>query len=145
MSGIKAMFKNSQIMRALTHFKKEVDFKSLSGLHYIGEQFVNNARELNTYLDNTGNLRSSIGYIILNDGDIVDMNFKSKGADGETGKLKGIEIAAKVASLYPSGFVLIGVAGMEYARYVESMGLDVITGSQPESSEIKALFNEIKF
>jgi hypothetical protein len=143
MAGIKALFKSSQVMNALTQFKENADSKMLSILQYKGEEFVNKARALNTYQDDTGNLRSSIGYVILKDGEIIDMNFKADGPDGETGKLKGMEFAGKIADLYPSGFVLIGVAGMEYARHVEAMNYDVITGSQPESEELKALFNEI--
>jgi len=145
MAGIKALFNNAHIMSSLNEFKKRANENSLQTLQYVGNEFVNKARLLNTYLDDTGNLRSSIGYIILQDGKVVDMDFKSSGSDGDTGKLKGMKIAEEIADLHPSGFVLIGVAGMEYARHVEAMGLDVITGSAPESNELKAIFNEIQF
>ena len=44
---------------------------------------------------------------------------------------------------YPKGMVLIGVAGMGYAAAVESRGYDVITGSAPNSNDIKDLLGAI--
>ena len=140
MAGIKALFRSSYIMNSLEKFQKEADYKTLIGLRYIGERFVNKARSNNTYRDQTGNLRSSIGYVILKDGQIVEQNFLT---GKNIGIEKGKQFAKKLSDLYPKGFVLVGVAGMEYARYVEAMNYDVITGSQPESNEIKSIFNEI--
>lgn len=75
--------------------------------------------------DQTGNLRASIGYIVLHNGVQVAEDF--------TGVSDGIEAgrtyAAGQGADYPRGFVLIIVAGMEYATYVEDLGYDVISGS----------------
>jgi hypothetical protein len=81
--------------------------------------------------DDTGNLRSSIGFIILYDGQIVHREFKLStiGTDKTTGLDHGVEYAEKLGTEHTSGWVLIIVAGMEYASWVEALGYDVITGS----------------
>ena len=72
------------------------------------------------YLDDSANLRSSIGYLVLKNGQIVHQNMK--------GTSEGVS-AAKVAleNVPKSGLQLIGVAGMDYTSYVESKGYNVIT------------------
>ena len=40
-------------------------------LQYVGERCLNAARETNSYKDQTGNLRSSIAYVIASDGKIA--------------------------------------------------------------------------
>lgn len=128
-------------------------------LGYIGESFVVNAREkINnpayqqalseiafsrqgprveigeetpSFKDHTGNLRSSIGFVILKNGEPINQSFSEsdKGTDRETGMLKAMVVAKDLSGNFPKGFVLIVVAGMDYAAYVESKGYDVITGS----------------
>lgn len=106
-------------------------------LKAIGEQCVNEARNLPSlsrdnpaalkphqpnYIDDTGNLRSSIGYLLLADGRAEKEYFPGRGEGADRGK----ELAAKVAAAHPSGFVLVVVAGMEYAKYVSDKGYDVL-------------------
>lgn len=140
--GLRAMFGINQVRNAINSFVEEQESKTLAKLQYIGEEFVNNARLVDTYMDQTGNLRSSIGYVILHDGKIVSMNFKraSGSLDGETGRLQGMEFAAEVGREHPDGWVLIGVAGMDYAAAVEAKGYDVITGSTPTAEHLKSFF-----
>jgi hypothetical protein len=124
----------------------------LSRLQFIGEHFVRNARSNDTYRDRTGNLRSSIGYVVLRNGEQIVENFQSfppknpKAAGSKvTGNLPGAQVARgfinEVKQNYPKGLVLIGVAGMDYAAAVESRGYDVITSSsfQAESDLKKAI------
>ena len=59
---------------------------------YLGEKFVNKARLEGNYKDRTGNLRSSIGYIILLNGKIVNQNFSGK----TKGKPQGLEVNSEV-------------------------------------------------
>ena len=98
---------------------------------YAGEQFINNARLSGNYNDITGNLRSSIGYVILQDGKQININFTEAGvgSDGATGVQIGLSFAELIAEEYPKGLILICVAGMDYAAAVEAKGRDVITGS----------------
>jgi len=90
----------------------------------VGEQFIADARNNGTYTDRTGNLRSSIGYIIFKDGEPLSESFP-----GIT--KEGIDHGRKVAeaNVPKKGLAIIVVAGMNYAYYVEAKNYDVITGS----------------
>lgn len=137
--GIRALFTGKQVQNYLDRVIEEQDKKTLLSLQYMGEEFVNKARLTGNYTDRTGNLRSSVGYIILHNGKVVDRNFEGK----QVGKDQGQKVAIEVAAQYPRGWVLIGVAGMEYAAYVEAKNFDVISGSAPSAQYIKSLLSEI--
>lgn len=81
--------------------------------------------------DDTGNLRSSIGFILLYFGQVVykDFQLSPRGTDKDTGLRNGLAYAEKLGRDYSSGWAIITVAGMEYASWVEALGYDVITGS----------------
>lgn len=104
---------------------------TLNELAYIGLQFVQEARSKapteGSFNDDTGNLRASLGYIIMYNGKRVQQDFSHGSA--QEGKSKGLEFANKVGTEYPKGWALILVAGMFYASYVEGYGYDVLTGS----------------
>ncbi len=142
MANLRAMFGIKEVAKVFDNFAKEQDEKDLKVLQYAGENFVNNARSNDTYNDQTGNLRSSIGYIILNNGRVVHQNFKlsRSGDDRESGKVEAMNYASELASKYPQGWVLIGFAGMNYAAAVESRGYDVITDAANQV-DIKSYFN----
>ena len=108
----------------------------LRNLAYIGEQCLNAARQTDSYKDQTGNLRSSIGYVIVEDGRVVqasDFSPSDKGTDKATGQATGKAYANELAARFPSGLTLLIVAGMNYAAYVSAKGYDVL-----DSSELKA-------
>lgn len=105
----------------------------LMALHRAGTEFVAAARSVDTYKDQTANLRSSIGYIILKNGQQVEGHFPGDKAEGVSA---GRKIADEVGQKYSKGYVLIGVAGMDYAAAVESKGYDVITGSTPQAEAL---------
>lgn len=100
----------------------------LMNLNRIGLNFVTNARTIDTYKDQTGNLRSSIGYVITHNGVMVVNNFEA--TLNEDGREQGEQYAIELSNQTPGKYVLICVAGMNYAGYVEAMGYDVITGSE---------------
>ena len=137
--NLTAVFSAQDIERRLSSFISGKQKKILHALAYVGEYFVNSARNISTYRDHTGNLRSSIGYIIGFDGEQIKKNM--------SGSSEGINQAEKVAAeiLRKSkhGFVLIGFAGMEYAAAVESKGYDVITNSIPGATEMLSDFKRI--
>jgi hypothetical protein len=146
LNGIKSLINLNAVREVLAARVDEVQAKILEALQYQGEEFVNKARLSADFTDRTGNLRSSIGYIILNDGKTVVKNFQQseKGTDKKSGVDAAKKVATEVAREYPKGYVLIGVAGMRYAAAVESKGFDVITGSAPEDQQIKDLIGAIK-
>ncbi len=147
MAGLKAMFSLNQVRDYMQDQIDNAKAKTIEALKYAGEEFVNKARATKTYVDDTGNLRASIGYVILDDGHIIDRNFKAANQgdeDGKDGVTAGLNFVDEVSSQYPKGLVLIGVAGMSYAAAVESLGYDVITGSAPNDNDIKDLLGAIK-
>ena len=105
---------------------------AIAKLKYLGDAFVKDARDeaVGNYTDRTVNLRSSIGYVVLHDGDVIKEYFKKDKGKGE----KGVEEARKLATLLAGqnsrGYVLICLAGMEYALYVELQDYNVISGSE---------------
>ena len=88
-------------------------------LSYVGERAVNEAREHGSYTDQTGNLRSSIGYVVISDGKVEGEQKQYK--DGKEGLAKGKAMLDKLASKREGDADLHIVAGMEYADYVERL------------------------
>lgn len=105
----------------------------LRNLAYIGERCLNAARSTNSYKDQTGNLRSSIGYVIVEDGKVIqasDFAPSEKGTDKAKGQATGKAYAAELAARFPSGITLLVVAGMNYATYVSAKGYDVLDSAE---------------
>lgn len=106
----------------------------INTLAYIGEQCVNHARTVELpkgFRDQTGNLRSSIGYIIVKDGKTIQWSDFKQVKDGSEGSDSGKRFAESLAKKYRKGIALIVVAGMNYAYYVESYhNRDVLTSSE---------------
>jgi len=131
-SGFTPMFTQGDIDSFVNRFVDRAEEKLLNMLTAAGEMFVRYARESGRYIDHTGNLRSSIGYVIVKNGKIASRNFKKQdvGTEGSEDVNKAEKLARELANTHNTGLVLIGVAGMEYAVYVEAMeSKDVITGA----------------
>lgn len=136
-------FSKQDITDALNEHRKRIEEVVLLNLQRIGEEFVVQARDTDTYKDRTGNLRSSIGYVILRNGTQITENFESRGGPNGVDTAKAVIDEAKAK--FPHGFVLIGVAGMDYAAAVESRGLDVITSSSIQAEvSLKDAIERIK-
>ena len=130
---------NARVAGEIIAFEKKV----IRSLSFIGEEFLNKARVNADFIDRTGNLRSSIGYMIFKDGTNIFENIQkaNKGTDKQTGFDKANDFESEVN--VPDGFVLVVFAGMEYAIYVEASGRDVLTGSAPSSSEVKSILKDL--
>lgn len=96
----------------------------------VGEQVLNQARSTNSYKDQTGNLRSSIGYVVAVDGKVVQSSSFEVVKDGADGSRDGKSYALELVKQFPEGIVLIVVAGMNYASYVSAKGYDVLDSSE---------------
>ena len=103
-------------------------------LRIVGEKCINEARTNGSYQDQTGNLRSSIGYIVLKDGKPIEKGgfaLTERGTKkGKDGQKEGETFINKVISQYPKGFVLVVVAGMKYAAYVEARNYNVLSSAE---------------
>lgn len=118
-------------------------------LSAIGEKVVNHARSLPSppqtmagqphqpnYIDWTANLRNSIGYVIVVDGQVHKMGaFGKPGGSGE-GRSTGQAYARSLAREFPEGIALVVVAGMRYASYVSAKGYDVLDSSELLAEEL---------
>ena len=118
---------------SLDSFEKVSEKQIIDILSRVGEEFVTDTRSqpqshaAGTYIDKTTALRSSVGYFILRNGEII----KSKIELISGGKLssKGIETSKQIVSqlVQFEGYRLVGIAGMKYASFVESKGYNVIS------------------
>jgi hypothetical protein len=120
--AIKSNFNEGQSMKDVERQAESIYQKIISAMIYAAETFIANAREqvqdhaMGTYVDQTTNLRNSIGYFIFHNGELVHE------------KNSVVTNKAKVEDLVkPTGFQLILIAGMDYASYVESKGYNVIS------------------
>jgi hypothetical protein len=102
----------------------------LNNLIYVGESAVREARENHRYKDQTGNLTSSIGYCVLDNGSVVKSSSFERVKNGTDGSAKGREFLNSLISEHSSGLVLIIVAGMQYAAYVEAKNLNVLDSAE---------------
>ncbi len=122
-------------------------------LCYAGEEVIKYARNPNRkrYTDQTGNLTSSIGYVVLWDGKVVKQSDFSpvRGARKKTGldgTKRGRAFLKQLIAENGTGLVLIVVAGMPYAAYVEARGYDVLDSAEIKANEIvKRLLSKLKF
>jgi hypothetical protein len=122
--ALKSNFNESRFNREVQNQADKLNEKILNSFIMAGEQFVIDARSqgqdhaLGQYMDRTGNLRNSIGYYVYHNGELVKE--KSIGNAVENKQIIQDFINHK-------GFQLIGIAGMNYASFVESKGYNVIS------------------
>ena len=102
---------------------REVLEEVANGLAEIGESVVDGivSGDLSDWEDQTGNLRSSVGYMVAIDGQIWAEGGFRVFAAADDGPERGKTFAREAIQMYPQGVALVIVAGMEYASYVESM------------------------
>lgn len=127
---------DNDIKKLAVTVKDRLEKAIIMRMQMIGERFISNGRIRGNYTDRTGNLRSSIGYVILKNGlqmDGSDWILIRPGA--HEGIKAGQELLAEMARRFPTGLVLILVAGMKYAAAVESKGFEVITNSATEADQ----------
>lgn len=103
-------------------------------LNYLGMQCVKRIRDRSgeeSWYDQTGNLRSSIGYAIYSYGlKQIESSFDSV-LGGSEGSQKGRKMVEELASRYSDTYALVVVAAMEYADFVEAIeSKDVLASTE---------------
>ena len=73
-----------------------------------------------SWFNQTGNLRSSVGYVVVAHGRIVKSSDFATVLHGSEGSRAGKALAEERAKKYSNGYALIVVAGMNYAGLVEA-------------------------
>lgn len=128
--GLTPMWSDREVERMFDYFVDRAEERIYRLLQRAGEEFVKIARKKGNYKDRTGNLRSSIGYVIVKDGDILTEDYEqsSEGTDKQNGIREAKRLVSELLPIYSDGWVLVGVAAMPYAVYVEAIhNLDVIS------------------
>lgn len=116
-------------------------------LCYVGEQCIIEARDGGTYTDQTGNLRSSIGYAVVWDGKVVQRDCIEKIKQGDKGVSDGDEfLSSCIKKAKKKGIVLVVTAGMNYAEYVEAKGYNVLSSAELKARPlVKSLLTRLGF
>lgn len=147
--GIRVKPNVAELIANLDTTVERLDEVINSTMAKVGEDAVAVARLVGNYNDITGNLRSSIGYVLLNDGKEIVRGqtraFAGSKGDGSDGVRTGEEFIEAIQGDYPEGKALLLTAGMEYASYVEDIhGKDVLaTAFEQAKRQLPALLDEI--
>lgn len=142
--GIEPKFTKADVKARMDKFMATIEKRQIQRLQYLGEQCVTIARENGFYTDQTGNLRSSVGYVIFKNGIAIKYNYKEV-LGGNEGVTAGMGLAEKVGAKYKNGIALVVTAGMSYAVHVESMGKDVLTSAEIHAKQqLPVMVNELK-
>lgn len=133
--GIKPKFSNGYVMAIAKEHHTNILNAAIYAMRVLAEELVIYAKDNRNYIDQTGNLTNSIGYVITRNGNIVYKGGFQGGGEPEASK-RGLMLAQEVASETKNDLSIIIVAGMNYAAYVEAKGYNVIL-----PAELKALID----
>ena len=120
--GIRMTTKLDEIHKVLMKEANRVERLTIRALSYLGEQCVSRVRNRGgnkSWYDQSGNLRSSVGYVIAYNGSIIQYSDFNQIKQGSEGVTVGKKWAEELVKRYSSDYVLVIVAGMNYAEYVE--------------------------
>ena len=116
--------KLSEVHDMLMREAERVERLTIRALSKLGEQCVTKIRDRagdKSQYDQTGNLRSSVGYVIAHNKNIIQYSTFNQVKQGSEGVKTGKDLAKELAKRYSNNYVLIVVAGMNYAEFVEAM------------------------
>ena len=101
----------------LTTQIKRIESVLIRELEVLVAKLENHAKASAGYEDQTANLKSSIGGVVLKDGRPISF----AGFSGKSeGKSTGLEFINSLISGQGRGYIILVVAGMNYATYVEN-------------------------
>mgnify|MGYP000866501478 CR=1 FL=1 len=129
--AIKPQFTKNDVRKRFDAFLEEVERAEIEALEKLGEECVTHAKSIPSevgFKDQTGNLRSSMGYVIFKNGVAIRNNYVQV-LNGSEGMKAGQQLAEQVGS-GTKGIVLVVTAGMNYATYVEAKGRDVLASAE---------------
>ena len=126
--------KLSEVHDMLMREAERVERLTIRALSKLGEQCVTKIRDRagdKSWYDQTGNLRSSVGYVIAHNKNIIQYSTFNQVNQGSEGVKTGKDLAKELAKKYSNNYVLIVVAGMNYAEFVEAMdNKDVLASTE---------------
>ena len=121
--GITMKTKMSDINKLIMSEIDRVELLTVRALSRLGDECVKVARDRTpeaSWIDRTGNLRSSIGYVIANNGKVIHYSDFKQVKQGNEGTKVGKDLATEIVNRTVGDYVLVVVAGMNYAEFVEA-------------------------
>ncbi|MGV0828293.1 hypothetical protein ACTS9C_05265 [Empedobacter brevis] len=131
--GIKPNFSTSDLDKLNQKIIENTMEKCIKAYLYLGENVVSHAKQSVGFMDQTGNLRSSIGYILFVNGLVYREFYEGKAVGTSEGKQFARELASKARK---APIVLVFTAGMNYAYSVESRGYNVLAASENYTKQV---------
>ena len=139
-----------ELQKRLNQMKESVDTKLAMELSQVGEEAVTFSKENKGYHDHTSNLKNSISYALFKDGELIEQHIgkipkPDEDANGQAQVADNLtRYAAQEGVVKPQGYTLIVVAGMNYGKYVEDKGYNVLYLTQNYlREELKKVINGI--
>ena len=143
---ISLKLKKDALDKAIMKRQKQIQAALIYRLTAYVEELVNDAKLSGAYDDQTHNLRSSIGGVLLyNKQAITYEGFEEVAVGGTVGKNKGLEYLNSLIPTMRDGYVILLVAGMNYASYVEEIhNLNVLSLTEMKNArELPQIFKEV--
>ena len=119
-------------------------------LMQLAEEAVTYSKENKGYQDRTANLKNSISFALYLDGQLVNsvvgkIPKEEEAEGGQEGVSAALnEYAQKEGVVAPKGYSLVIVAGMNYGKYVEDKGYNVLHLTKYFlRDEMKKIFEEV--
>lgn len=127
---------------------RDIDTDAIELLSRLGDGCLKESREksqIDTFIDHSGDLRSSIGCAIAHNGNIVKILGFDVVLNGHNGAAKGKALAIEIAKQHSDEYVLAVVAGEDYAVFVEALeNKAVITDAELfVVQELPSLLNQL--
>lgn len=136
--AINPNFSQQDVANRFEKFLEVVERRGTERMKRIGEMCIEHAREIPASIgfhDQTGNLRSSIGYAVFVNGISVHESYPQI-LGGTEGISKGKALASHVGAKYTQGVSLVVTAGMNYAVWVEARGKVVLTSTETLARQV---------
>ena len=119
-------------------------------LMQLAEEAVTYSKENKGYQDRTANLKNSISFALYLDGLLITsavgkISKEEEAEEGQEGVSAALnEYAQKEGVVAPKGYSLVIVAGMNYGKYVEDKGYNVLHLTKYFlRDEMKKIFEEV--
>lgn len=144
--GIKPAFSKADLDARMRKFSNAIEMAIIKRMQYLGESCVKHAREYaqsDGFIDRTGKLRSSIGYILFKNGIPFYESFPGANVEGVS---EGKRLALEVGGKQKTGISIVVVAGMNYASYVEDYhGKNVLKKTELKArAELPEMLRKLK-
>lgn len=132
--GVNSNFSMSGLSAYYDKVAQIISEETIRVLSYLGEKCVTRVRDRSateSWIDHTGNLRSSVGYAVSDKGRIAIESQFQRVLSGSEGSAEGKKLVEQLVSQYARTYALIVVAGMSYADRVEAIDTkDVLASTE---------------